>query len=391
MDRTTLTFAREHIHDDTAQLLLASARYPDVDMRTAVQQIEGMRTAAAKWPSLLEYEEFAYPPRLNCEQSSSEATARYKAAQLVAEGAYVADLTGGMGVDTLWMASRAAKVTYLEQNASLCALMQHNLSATGCTNVHCETTDCMDWIEKHGDFFDLIYVDPARRDRHGHRVYALEDCTPDILQHKALIMSRCRKLAIKASPMIDVQQAIRQVDSVTDVYLIAVQGECKEIVLVCQPTEKTVTRHCVDIRADRTDVWRFTAEEEAAAEGHYCQAVGSYLYEPNAAIMKGGPFKLISQQLHVEQLDVNSHFYTSDRMVEGFPGRRFRVKGTVKLNRQAVKRAVPEGCGHVVSRNYPVDAARLQQQLGLREGGTRYLIATTAAGCKCGLLCERID
>ena len=69
--REILAFAREHVDEDTARLLLSAARYPSINMAAAVQQIEGLRTAREKWPGLLQCEEFVYPPRLNREQASS--------------------------------------------------------------------------------------------------------------------------------------------------------------------------------------------------------------------------------------------------------------------------------------------------------------------------------
>ena len=111
-EREILAFAKEHKGEDTARLLLGASRYPGIDMQAAVQQIEGLRTAREKWPSLLECEDFLYPPRLNREQSSSEATAHYKA-QLLTSATNVVDLTGGMGVDTLAFAKVACRVDYV--------------------------------------------------------------------------------------------------------------------------------------------------------------------------------------------------------------------------------------------------------------------------------------
>ena len=72
MTREFIDFVNTHLQDDTAQLLLSAARYPSIDMPAAVQQIEGLRMAAEKWPSLRQHEEYLYPPRLNREQASSE-------------------------------------------------------------------------------------------------------------------------------------------------------------------------------------------------------------------------------------------------------------------------------------------------------------------------------
>ena len=116
--------------------------------------------------------------------------------------------------------------------------------------------------------------------------------------------------------------------------------------------------------------------------------MGRYLYEPDAAVMKAGPFALVGQRYGLAMLARNSHLYTSDTPVEGFPGRRFEVLAELKLSRKAVLAAIPSDTAHVVVRNYPVDAAALQRQLGLREGGDLFVVATTVGTRKAGFLCK---
>ena len=375
--RETLEFAREHVNEDTARLLLAAGRYPSIDMPAAVQQIEGLRTAREKWPGLLECEDFVYPPRLNREQSSSEATARYKANLL--STSIVADLTGGMGVDTLAFARVAQHVDYVEHDPALCALMEHNLKALGITNVTVHCADSMEWLATAGHF-DLLFADPARRAASGHKVAAFEDCTPNILEHMTLLQSHCNKLMVKASPMIDIDLACRQLGDVEEVHVVGVRGECKEVLFVCgEPTgEPRIT----------CGAMTFTRSEEAEAEGRYCRAVSRYLYEPDATLMKGGCFKLLGQHYGLELLGRNTHLYTADRRVDDFPGRIFEIQNELKLNRKEVAAALPEGKAHVVTRNYPVEAAALQKQLGLKEGGERFVIATTVGTLKKGFLAK---
>ena len=392
MDDTTLQFAREHSHEDTAQLLLRAARYPHIDMRAAAQQIEGLRMAADKWPSLLDNSAYLFPPHLNCEQSSSDATARYRAEQLIPVGARVADLTGGMGIDTLWMARRAAAVTYVERDGNLCALMRHNLQVMGVDNVVCQQADSMEWLAGENRQFDMIYLDPARRSG-GRRVFAFEDCTPNLLEHIDLLRLRCGRLVVKSSPMIDLRQAQRQLSLVEEIHIVAVQGECKEVVFVCGSHQGEPLIKCVNLtsRTCQTNTFSFTWADEASCEAHLCSKSGSYLYEPHAALMKASAYKLIAQRYDMAQLDVNSHLYTADRLVGDFPGRVFRVAQEVRLRRPVLHGLLPDGRVHVVTRNYPVAAADLQRQLGLSEGGDRYLIATTVAGQRCGFLCERLS
>ena len=380
MTREFIDFVKAHENEDTARLLMSAARYPSVDMPAAVQQIEGLRSAREKWPGLLACEEFVYPPRLNREQSSSEATARYKAS-IFSSGdcqlSAIADLTGGMGIDTLAFAKVAEHVDYVERDAQLCALMEHNLRALGVPNVSVHCADSLEWLAANSTPFTALFVDPARRDAAGRKVAGFDDCTPNILGHLPLLLSRCGTLIVKASPMIDLGLACRQLGSVADVHVVELRGECKEVLFVCRHDAAEPTIHCVTVGSEP---FSFTRAEESAAPVSLTDRVWRYLYEPSAALMKGGPYRLLAQRYGLAMLDASTHLYTADALVEGFPGRVFRVLHEVKAARKAVAEALPGGKAHVVTRNYPVAAAELQRRLGLREGGELFLVAATCAG-----------
>ena len=381
MTREFIDFVNAHKDEDTARLLLSAARYPSIDMPAAVQQIEGLRTAREKWPGLLACEEFFYPPRLNREQSSSEATARYKAS-ISSDDCHlstIADLTGGMGVDTLAFAKVAQHVDYVERDPQLCALMEHNLRALRIDNVSVHCADSMEWLTAAGRY-DLLFVDPARRAASGRKVAAFEDCMPNILEHAEMLRMHCRLLMVKASPMIDIDLGCRQLGNVNEVHVVGVKGECKEVLFVCGEPQGEPRITCEEVS--------FTRSEEAATEARYVKTMGRYLYEPDAMLMKGGPFKIIAVRYGIEQLGHNTHLYTSEKRLDGFPGRVFEVLQELKLSRKEVAAVIPDGKAHVVTRNYPVEAAALQRQLGLREGGDVFVVATSVGDRKCGFLCK---
>ena len=403
VEREILAFAREHAGEDTARLLLSAARYPGIDMAAAVQQIEGLRTAHDKWPSLTACTDFLYPPRLNREQSSSEATALHKA------GIYflhpgkrhggplrIADLTGGMGIDTFALAgwgteeTPEVEVDYVEQDKGLCDLARHNAEALGLHNIRFHCADSMEWLRRQDRRFDLLFVDPARRDKQGRKVSAFEDCTPDIVMYRELLLSKSEELMVKASPMIDLTLGASQLPNVSDVYVIAVSGECKEVLFRCGQTGEESRIHCHHLHHGEIDDFVFTRDEESRAHATYASEVGKYLYEPNAALMKAGPFKLLSQWEGVEKLSQNTHLYTSHRLLPHFPGRVFSVIVETSPTRKEVQKWIPEGKAHVVTRNYPVAAAELQKQLGLKEGGDLFVVATTIANRRRALIAKGI-
>lgn len=406
MNKAFIDFVKTHENEDTARLLLSAGRYPGVDMSAAVQQIEGRRTAREKWPGLLECEEFLYPPRLNREQASSEITALHKAAichlrfyllQQHGRPFRIADLTGGMGIDTFALAGWKAEepmeveVDYVEQDTELCELARSNAKALGLRNVHVHCGDSLKWLEKQDKRFDLIFVDPARRDKQGRKVAAFEDCTPDILAHQELLQSKGKEIMVKASPMIDISLAASQLRDISDIYVIAVQGECKEVLFLCGRSDGEPFIHCDHMHHGEVDEFAFTREDEVRAQATYASEMKKYLYEPNAALMKAGPFKMLSQTERVDKLSCNTHLYTSDSLIRRFPGRIFSVLAEFKPTRKEVQKWIPDGRAHVVTRNYPVAAAELQKHLGLKEGGDLFVIATTLGSRPCAFVAERIN
>lgn len=392
LEPATLNFVRQHWDDDPLKLLLQQSRHPDVDVRMAAQQIEGRQQARQKWPSLWEREEYLYPPKLNREQSSSEKAAKHKAdiiAQLGLERPTLADLTGGMGIDSLFLAQVCSKVDYVERDAMLVELMEENVQASGCSNLFCHHSDGMEWVREQ---YDIIYLDPARRDENGHKVKAFESCEPNILQHLDLLKSHCRYLLVKASPMIDTDLAISQLSNVRDVHIVAVDGECKEVLFVMDFTEQESMKeprfHCYDIRPTRTLHNSFTREEENDAIVTVASSAKRYLYEPHSALMKGGAYKLLCQWFNIEKLARNTHLYTSDILIEDFPGRVFEILEEVSLSTKELKKILPDGRCHLLCKNYPVTTAQLQKKLRLTEGGTNHLIATRLGEKPTAFLCQ---
>ena len=389
MTREFIDFVRIHQNEDTARLLLSAARYPSIDMPMAVQQIEGLRTAREKWPSLAAADGYLFPPRLNREQASSETTARYKAS-LIGHVGRAADLTGGMGIDTLAIAGVADVVDYVEQNEPLCRLEETNFRLLQRHNITCHSVDCMQWLANQPRF-DLIFIDPARRSTAGRRVAAFDDCTPNLLSCGPLLRTHCTHMLVKASPMIDIDLAVQQIGWVEEVHILSVDGECKEVLFLCHEGASEPMIHACAIRSGTTHKTCFRRSEELSATPSMCRQVRHYIYEPDAALLKAGCFRLLSQRWNVEKLSSNTHLYTSDTLYTSLAARVYEVIDEIALNRKSIRKAIPTGRASVMSRNYPVTAAALQRQLGLGDGGDLCVVATTVGSQPIGLLCRRVQ
>ena len=410
MDERFWCFVREHRDEDVRGLMLRAERYPEVDVRAAAVQVEGWQTARGKLPLWASTEGILFPEHLSMEQCSSQRAAEYKGSLAVRlaqanssdEPFRFSDLTGGFGVDAT-MIARALQaagwgvvLTWVERQSALCALAEHNLPLLGVerAEIRCgEAEEVLKQLPRQ----HLIYIDPSRRDAYGGRVSALADCQPDVTRLLPLLMEKGEQVLVKLSPMLDLTEALRSLPAV-EVHVVSVEGECKELLLLlsASATESEPLIHCVNIGANQTSLFRFTRSEEQSAACTYAEGVGAYLFEPDASVMKAAAFRTVARRVGLSKLHPNSHLYTAPAPVAAFPGRKFRVLGTCSVGRrplQALLHGLSDGSPslHLAVRNFPSSADALRKQLGVREGGSRYLFATTLmSGRRCLVLCERV-
>jgi hypothetical protein len=386
----TLQYILSHANDDVSALALHPSKDPQVDMAAALQQIAGRQKAKEKLPEWYENPDILYPKKVSMEQCSSSQTADYKAS--LVEGKSFADLSGGFGVDTIALARKFEKGYYVEPQEELCEVFQHNCKAFGInhiTIINKTLEESFDQLEK----VDVMYVDPSRRDVHGRRVIALGDCVPNLLEWKERLLEKCNTLMVKLSPMIDLHQTLRALPETCAVHVIAVNGECKEVVCLmsrrdarpCVSTNETEIV-AVDICNTTTDApcrdainrVSTTMETERTAPLSIASQFGTYLYEPNAAVMKAGIFNSISQQFQVQKLEKNTNLFTSNELCEDFPGRIFRIEAVHEFHpRKTAKELSHLESASIAVRNFPLTAEELRKTLKIKDGNARFLF-----GCK---------
>lgn len=386
----TNDFIKEHYRDDVRTLALQSARYPSVDIPVAITQIAGRQIAAEKVPSWSQVDEIRYPRHLSMEQCSSEITARYKA-RLV-QGESFADLTGGFGIDCAFLAAKFETVTYVERQEELCGLAIHNFRTLGLSHIQVRNGDGVDFLRQMPPV-DCIFIDPARRNEHGRKIVAIGDCEPDVAALEELLLEKARRVMIKLSPMLDLAQALKELKHTQEVHIVSVNNECKELLLILAWEESVeIPIHCVNLATRGRQHYIFTRSEEREAICTYANEMGKYLYEPNASILKAGAFKLLTSIYPMHKLHTNSHLYTSDEVVENFPGRIFHVTGHCTFNKKEIKEALGDmKQANITTRNFPVPVAELRKRLKLNDGGDVYLFATTFGNDKKILIrCQKV-
>ena len=504
---TTAEFIQEYREKDTRQLALRSARFPDVDMPYALDQIKGWQTARRKLPTWAACDGIVYPPHLSMEQCSSEPTAQYKLnlamewscriessefrvesseegvesselrvenserevesselrvensegevnnssseqpatlnsqlstlnpqpatlnsqlSTLNCHASRMTDLTGGFGVDFSFTSCAFASATYVERNAQLCHMVEHNLPLLGIDNAKVVCADAVDYLSTL-DMQTMIFLDPARRDQHGAKTVMLADCTPDVVQLLPQLLKKSRFTMLKLSPMLDWHKAVEDLQgTVREVHIVSVGGECKELLLVLsEEMESELKVFCADLEAgggsgeaglsggssssscsglssepsfprtpsspshpSHPSTPSLSASLFVYAPGSSCPAPNSklktqnskFLHEPNASIMKAGCFDELAAAYGVSPVSRNSHLFLSAEPVDGFPGRSFSIERVTTLNKRELRQALAGiEKANIATRNFPLSVAELRKRLKLKDGGDVYIFATTTA------------
>lgn len=458
-------FIVENGNADTVRLVMACKEWPvpedaelaELDAKSlAVNTIEGRRRLRKKLPEWVACTGLVYPSSLCAEQCSSSDTARYKASivqrifneyvgavasmvgdpcrttgsatkgtesvpdknspttrnQSVTELAEVtipsrgkvADLTGGLGVDSWAFSEVAEEVLYNEMNPALAAAARHNFKALGVTNIFIKNSEATSDSLKDifGDFRpDVIFLDPARRDSAGKKVFLLEDCSPDVLKILPELFGISRFVLLKLSPMADITMAVERLDRtyeeylekasgkgwngqwVREVHVVASGGECKELLilldgewnegysLTCREDGKTLT---------------FKPEEITKAKASYPDSTfARIIFEPGKSLTKAGVSNAICERFGLVKLARFTHLYTiseplsdSESEQRTAPlkdfGKVFYVKEILPLNKSSMKdvgKRYPHS--EVSAKNIPMSSDELRTRLKVKSGDDAHI------------------
>ena len=372
------------------------AHLSDEEWRWMLQQVEGRQRTHDKLPTFAQIEDWWYPVRLSCEQCSSEATARYKAAiirQLGEKQDILIDLTGGYGVDTYFLSEQTTQAHYVERNEELCRIAQHNFQIAN-KPIHVHNTSAEDFLAQYplaGSVSSdvkkevVVYLDPARRDAHGGKVFRIEDCEPNIIRILPSLRAISNTILIKFSPMLDITSALQSLGNEWDVHVVALHNEVKEIIFITGNNRI----HAVNILHEGNDQFSFTRSEEKSALCAMADCICEYIYEPNAAIIKAGAFRLVSERYQLHKLDHNTHLYTADQLIEDFPGRVWKVIAQpIKNQRDIAALGIQRAA--ILTRNYPLTPEELRKKFKVQESDSHFLIGARIATKPTLILAERI-
>lgn len=378
---------------DENKLLLAHKEVLGIPTSIMVNQIIGRRKSKIKLPTWYKTEKIIYPPTLNVEQTSSEATALFKTEivkQILPSRNRIADLTGGFGVDSYFFSTIFQSVHHVEINKDLLEIATHNHQVLSATNIKHHNQSAEEFIKNLNTQLDFIYIDPSRRDINSKKIFLLADTTPNVVVLQSQFLEKADWILIKMSPLFDIQQGLAELINVEKIYVVSVANECKELLFLLHKdftSEPIVEAVNLTTTGEVINSFSFLLSEER--ETKFIQGTRSeYLYEPNASILKSGAFKLIAKRFDIQKLHVSTHLYSSNKFITDFPGRVFKIESN--FDQKMVSRLLPNGKANVLTRNYPMSAEALKKKLKLKDGGHKFVIGFTEGSKKTVVVASRV-
>jgi len=366
-------FIKNNLTTDIVSVLLKTSDFDTVSSKELAAQIEAKNKCKNKLPSWYRTKNIYYPNKLNIEQCSSEITAEYKA-QIVGGNSLV-DLTGGFGVDSYYFSKKIEQVYHCEINEHLSKIVAHNFDVLGVKNTKVIPLDGLGFLQNSNEEYDWIYLDPSRRSASKRKVFLLSHCTPDIMEHLELLFKKSKNILLKTSPLLDISSGLKQLKNVKEVHIVAVNNEVKELLWVLQGGFVNEVRvKTINLKKGLKETYDFIWSEEKKTSLTFAEPQ-NFLYEPNASILKAGAFKLIAEHYKVKKLNLHSHLYTSEELVQ-FPGRSFKIKNVFDYNKKELKK-LSNTKANITVRNFPESVENIRKRFKIKDGGEDYLFFTT--------------
>lgn len=370
-------YLEQQENTDLSRFILSGSPFENIGIQELAQQLEGRQKTRDKLPSWYRTPGIYFPPKINLEQTSGEEAAAYKSA--LVSGKALADLTGGLGVDSYYFSKKIDEITYCEINASLAKIAVHNFQQLGAENIKVHTEDGIEFLKNTTVHYDHIFMDPSRRTMAKAKVFLLKDCVPNVPENLEFLLTKAERIMVKTSPLLDIQAALEELRAVCEIHIIAVKNEVKELLFVLKngslPSEiKLYTANITSSQIEKTA----TSYQEALQEEVSYSDPLNYLYEPNAALMKSGLFNWVGNFYKLNKLHPNTQLYTSESYVD-FPGRRFKIDAKISYSKKNINNLYKGTKANITTRNFKETVTQLRKKFKISDGGSRYLFFTTCA------------
>lgn len=381
-------FILEHREQDASIIALRKSPFAKIEARELASQIDSWQRCVKKLPTWAYHHNIYYPPKVHIEQSSSEHTALVKQT-LIHKDAKVIDLTGGMGVDSSYLAQGAKYVIHCEINEGLSKIAAYNAEVLGVNNLYCKNVDGVEYLKLQPDhYFDYIYIDPSRRQGAG-RVFLLQDCVPNILDLQSLFFAKAKYVITKLSPLLDIHAVLKELNWVESVYVISLDNDCKELLIIQNKNYIGIPKiRCIRLYKEFVQDFIFTYPQEEVSVSHYSPPL-KWLYDPDVSITKAGAFKAIGTTYNLFKLAQHSHLYTSNDYVKEFPGKIFKILNIQNFSSFKKNKSIKKA--NVISKNFPTKVEEIRKRFKIADGGELFCYFTSDSnGKQIVISCQRI-
>ncbi len=364
-------FLNANLKSDITKLILKGSPFENVSIQELANQIVAKQKSHKKLPTWFTANNIYYPAKLSIEQTSSEITAKYKVALI--NGKNIIDITGGFGIDAYYFSKKFKEVIHCEINTELSAIVDHNFKQLNVNNIRTIAGDGIEYLKQTDTKFDCIYIDPSRRDDIKGKVFLLKDCLPNVPENLDLLFSKSDHILIKNSPILDITSTINELNFVKEIHIVAINNEVKELLFLLEKGyNSAINIKTFNFHKNGNQIFNFDYASENTSL--YSEPL-SYLYEPNAAILKSGGFHEVTDKLEVQKLHQHSHLYTSEKLIE-FPGRRFKIETVINYDKKKLSRLLPEKKANITVRNFPKTVVQIRKETKIKDGGEVYLFFT---------------
>lgn len=323
--------------------------------------------------------------RTALEQSSGEAAALFKASLL--GGGLLIDLTGGLGIDTFAFSRRFKYVLHIERDNTLSDIARHNHAVMGADNVRHILGDATLLLPGLPSA-DAAFIDPSRRDGKS-RLVRLQDCEPDLTTLAPALLQRIPTVLAKLSPLFDLHEIPRQLPHVSDIHVVSVAGEVKEILVrlsagfTGEPTVHAVglsTNGAQKFMVEGPLMRQEPGTGRATLQCLVCApkgpGAGGVVLLPDAAVLKAG---LSRQALSAAASSVDAHglFGLAPQSPLQFPGRVLPLRWMAEWKpKDLAKRLKSEGIrgAQILTKGVEKREPEILKDLGLVHGDNAWIV-----------------
>jgi len=363
----------KHRDDDPSEFALKYSG-KNIPVRAIAEQIYCYQRAVKKLPELsrnnLLYEKTAL------EQASGERTAKFKTA---VSGFRIMDMTGGLGIDSIYLSSKFDSLVYCESDPVLYELFNKNIAALNIKNVSAYNGDSIVILQNYPDnFFDWLYVDPSRRIK-GKRLLNAQNYSPNIIEHQHLLFSKAEKILIKLSPADEIEEIKKQFTYIDEIMVVSVDNECKEILVVLNKSksDKRIPVEAVILNSKDTGFRVYSSKDNSPLKT--ITSPLQYFYEPDTAIIKARITAEVSEMYSMKYINNSVDYLTSENYIPEFPGRRFIIKDSFAYNKKHLTgyfKSLKIINANFARRDFPDSPEVLHKKYRIEDGGNDYFFFT---------------